>query len=123
MKNVLDEINASGLKFLFPLTPKKTYSMVVAEGCKLVGAEFGSIYFKRGNRLVREYSNVPRIFRIRPRPNGFTTQTFRSGKIKIISQRQVHDTHPDALKAGLIICHQRRGKRLVRPVAFFIFFS
>lgn len=101
MGTILEGIYSSGVKFLFPLTRKKTYVTVVEDACKLVGAEYGSLYLRHGRRLVRVYTTSPVGLRLKPKPQGNTYKCARTKRILVLGLREIVKTHPEFVSSNI----------------------
>lgn len=99
MDNILEKINRAGLKFLSPLTLQQTYSVVVEEAVKLIGAHSAALYLMQDGKLIRVAfypHDLDRI--IKPRKKGFTYQAYVNKKTMVVSGAQFDDAHPGLKK-------------------------
>lgn len=58
MKDMLERINNSAIKFLTPQPIESTYKTIIKEAVSLVGAKYGSIYLKDENGFERVYNSI-----------------------------------------------------------------
>lgn len=85
MESILEKIHRSTLKFLTPLTPDETYTIVGQEAQKLVGGEHSTIYLLKDSELVRVYSSLPSLFRISGKERDIRYDVIKSQKPAILS--------------------------------------
>lgn len=90
----LERIYQAGLKFLAPLGPEETYTVIVQEAMKLVGAEYGSILLEKNGGLERVYASSTILFQIKARKNGRTHKAFRDQKASVYHVLPKDDPHP-----------------------------
>lgn len=96
MDNILEKIYKSVLKFLEPLTPEKTYEIVVEEAVKLVNGSSGSIILQKANLLERVYSSKPEVHKFQPRKKGFAYTAFTKHQAFVVAQKALNKIHPEA---------------------------
>ncbi len=99
MKGITD-VFESTLKLLVPQSVEETYATVVNEAMRLVGATHGSIFTPENGLLKRVYTTNKRLYKVKPRKNGFTYKAFqdrvallRSGKELSLDHKEFKD-HP-----------------------------
>lgn len=100
MDDIIEKIYKSGLNFLEPLTPEKTYATIVNEAVKLVNAESGSLFLERGGRLERIYATSKVLYKISPRKEGFLKKSFTKREAFVITIRDLRKIHPKLDKMG-----------------------
>ena len=91
MKNSLESVYDSTLKFLTPLNLDSTYREVAHEAMRLLDGTMATIFLAEKNNLKRVYSTSPHLLPIEPRKNGFTYQVYKSQKPLILSYKQIYD--------------------------------
>ncbi len=85
MESILEKIHRATLKFLTPLTPDETYTIVGQEAQKLVGGEHSTIYLLEDRELVRAYSSLPSLFRISGKERDIRYDVIKNKKPAILS--------------------------------------
>ncbi len=95
MKNLLNQIYSSGLKFLEPLSTEDTYAIIVKEALRLVNADQGSISLVVHKELEKVYSTTPFLYRVKARKNGITYHTFKTRQPKILNIKESLAIHPE----------------------------
>lgn len=105
MKNALESLYRSGLKFLVPLTPDETYRLLVREAKKIIGASHGTILVWEGGSLKRVYSTLPFPVVAIPRKDGYTAKTLSTEKPQVIQKKDLVAAHPEfqALRADMVV--------------------
>lgn len=105
MKNVLESLYRSGLKFLVPLTPDETYRLLVREAKKIIGASHGTILVWEEGSLKRVYSTLPFPVAAVPRKGGYTAITLSTGKPRVIHKKDLVAAHPEfqVLRAEMVV--------------------
>lgn len=88
-----DQLYEASLKFLYPLTPTKTYRVIVEEAMKLVGAKYGSIFLEEEGKLKRMYASHKLLFKVEPRETGMTQHAFETGETHIRSGNELKKYH------------------------------
>jgi transcriptional regulator with GAF, ATPase, and Fis domain len=111
--SLLQQIQQASLKLLLPLDSTELYRTCVKEAVSLVGANYGSLFLEKNDRLVRVFTTVPISKRLVPRNNGNTYKSFLEGKIQFLYRETIKNTHPEAEKdlAAIILIpltHQRK---------------
>lgn len=103
MESILEKIYRAGLKFLVPLTPEETYSIIVQEAIKLIDAEYGSIILEKDGQLVRVYASSPLAFQTKFRKRGNTYTAFKERKTVVadISKTGNFQYNPQIKKLGI----------------------
>jgi signal transduction histidine kinase len=97
----LEKIYKASLKFLVPLTPEETYSIIVEEAVKLVGAEYGSVILDQEGELVRVYSSSPLAYKTKNRKKGFTYRAFSERKVIMAQIEETSKAHPELKEVGI----------------------
>ncbi|MEK7605323.1 MAG: GAF domain-containing sensor histidine kinase [Patescibacteria group bacterium] len=100
-QTILQQISISALKFLVPLTTEETYKIIVSEAEKIIGADFGTIFLQEQGELRRVYADAAFFSRLKPRPRGFTYDTFTKNQPKLIDVRKEKNFHPAIKKRGI----------------------
>lgn len=110
MDKVFDKVYVSGLKFLDPLSNDEIYTTLVEEGKKLSGADWGTVYVEKREKLIKVYTSSPLLLRIRPRKKGFVASAWMSKKPFLYNASQtkeLRETHKEfkelGVKSSLII--------------------
>lgn len=101
MGTILEKIYKSGLKFLEPLTPEKTFQLVVGEAMKLVKAQYGSIFFIEKGEFKRVYTSAPHLHKIQVRKRGIAYQTFKNRKAHVYKTKSLEKFHPEYKQTGI----------------------
>jgi signal transduction histidine kinase len=97
-RSPLQLIQESAVKILTPLDSKTLYRVCVREAISTAGAKYGSIFISKNDRLIRQFSTVPRITRLNPRPDGDTYQAFLNGETRVINAAKIKINHPEAVR-------------------------
>ncbi|MCL4387376.1 GAF domain-containing sensor histidine kinase [Patescibacteria group bacterium] len=100
-EKTLERINKSALKLLEPLTPEKTYTVIVQEAKKLVKAKMGSIVLMVDGNLETIYASAPFLCGIKPRKKGFNYKVFKTQKAMTVAVNKVSKIHPAVKKHGI----------------------
>lgn len=95
MDKSIEKIHKAGLKFLVPLTPEETYSIIVNEALKLVDAKYGSILLEQNGKLRRVYASSPLLYKIKLNEKGHMFKVFKNRKPLILTNEQIQKIHPD----------------------------
>lgn len=95
------QIYEIGTKLLEPLTLEETYRTVVAQGCLLLNAAYGSIYLWENGTLQRMYSTLPLKKQLTHQKLGFIAQVFTNQKILIVPIQRLKKTYPQLKIVGL----------------------
>jgi signal transduction histidine kinase len=101
MDDTLEQIYRAGRKFLVPLSPEQTYETIIHEALKLADGHYGSIFLEENGELVRIYTSEDKLTKIRPRSDGYTYQTYRSGKLHLITAEELEKIHPTSRGMGI----------------------
>lgn len=116
MDKALEKIYKCGLKLLSSTSPEKTYKLVVREGMKLVGADYGSILLDEKGVLKRVYASDSMLYQIKPRPKGFMFNVFQFNQPKILSSRGIIKIHPEIqalnIQSDLMVPISNKGKTI-----------
>lgn len=94
--SLLKKIQKSSLKILLPLNSHELYKVIIQEAEALTGAEYGSLFLERNDRLIRVFTTVPLKHRLTPREGGNTYRAFLKGRIKFLENKTVQKFHPEA---------------------------
>jgi signal transduction histidine kinase len=92
----LQKIQRAAVEVLLPLDSQSLFETCIREAMFLAQANWGSLFLEKNDRLVRVYSTVPQQYRVTPRPNGNTYQSFLDGKIRFMNKQTIHKAHPEA---------------------------
>lgn len=95
MKNSLESVYDSTLKFLAPLNLESTYREVAYEAMRLLDGTVATIFLAEKNNLKRVYSSTPELLPLTPRKNGYTYQVYKSKKPMVLSYKQIFEIHPE----------------------------
>lgn len=95
MNGLLEKINKSALKFLSPLTPEKTYEVIVVEALKLLDGKYGSVILEIDGDLKRVYGSMPFTYSIKNRKKANTYKAFNENKVIIAD---ITKAHPEIVK-------------------------
>lgn len=101
MDDILEKIYRAGLKFLVPLSPEQTYEIIIREAIKLADAHYATIFLEQDGELKRTYTSDSKLNNINPRPKGYTYQTFKSGKLNLITSDELEKIHPISRGLGI----------------------
>jgi K+-sensing histidine kinase KdpD len=116
LENILVEINQSALKFLMPLSLEVTYSTIVDEAVKLVGAKFGSILLEKNDQLIRVYGSANFTYSIKNRKRGNTYKAFKTQKTIVAYIKELGLHHPilkkNNIKGTVFIPLSYQGKSI-----------
>src|SRR5581483_1842906 len=100
-ESILEKIYRSGLKLLAPLNSDETYSTIVQEAIKLVGAEYGSILLEQDGELKRIYSSYTPLSQTPPRKRANTYTAFTKHKTIIAGISNMARAHPELKRLGI----------------------
>jgi len=93
----LRQIHKTSLHLNKSLDSNTTYKIIVASGCEIAKADFGSIYLKTGKKTLRRaFTNIPKKNRIRSREDGNTYSSLHKKKIIHLSEKELHKIHPES---------------------------
>lgn len=92
----LQKIQRAAVEVLLPLDSQTLFETCLREAAFLGQANWGSLFLEKNGRLVRVYTTVPQQYRVTPRPNGNTYQSFLDGKIRFMNKQTIHKAHPEA---------------------------
>lgn len=116
MEPKLEEIYSAGLKFLTQLTPEETFTLIVEEAMRLIGAESGSILLEKKGRLERVYASSAMLYGIQPRKRGFMYNVYKSQKARVLTKDDIKKVHPEvtetAISSDIIIPLSYMGKSI-----------
>lgn len=97
----VENIYHSAVKLMSSTNLQEVCEVSVAEACRLVGAQYGSIFWEERGRLMRVYSNVPKKQHLEPRPKGNTLEVFSSLKARHLGHDQLKAAHPEIIESGI----------------------
>lgn len=100
MQSLLHQAYNSSLKFLVPLTPQETYSTIVLETMKLLGADYGSLFLNNKNKPEKVYSTFPILYKVGSRPRGFGNTALQTNQI-LVNQVSKDEYHQLLVKIGI----------------------
>lgn len=116
MKDIIQQIYESGLKFLVPLDLDETYKVIVQEAMKLTGAQYGSVFLEKNGELERVYASSPVLFKIKPRRRGITYNVYKTKKPVILTSKQIEKIHPEfeetRARSDIIVPLTNQGKSI-----------
>jgi signal transduction histidine kinase len=93
--NIYEKVYAAALRLLYQHTPEKTYSTIVKEAMKLVGAKYGSLFlFPQGN-VIRAYASHDALYQIIPRKKGHTWNVYSIQNPYILHGNKLKSLHPE----------------------------
>ncbi len=96
----LPAIYASFLRLSATLTENETYAIAIEEACKLVSAQYGTIFIAdEHKRLKRVYSTSPKEFQFEPRPKGYCYNCFVKKKPIVVPASKIRSAHPEFASA------------------------
>src|SRR5258708_8877688 len=99
--SILEEIYASTLRFLTPLTVEDTYKIIVHEAVKLVDGESGRIFLADGKNFINVYNSSPEMPLFNPRKKGNVFRSFSKNKAFIVHSNEVKKTYPQLGKSNV----------------------
>lgn len=99
----LEKVYNSSLKFLYPLSLRRTFEIVVSEAMGLVGAKYGSLFMESEGKLKRMYASDPILFEVKTRKKGVTYKAYKSEKVVILKNSELMKIHPEFkdIRAGM----------------------
>lgn len=100
-EHILEKIYNSTLRFLEPLDSTSTYTTIVDEAVRLVGAVYASIILSENGELVRSYSSSHHAYRTLTRKRGFTYEAFKTGEVVIADITEMEKFHPELREQGI----------------------
>ncbi len=98
---ILKRINKSALKFLEPLSLTKTFSVIVHEAIRLVGADEGLIILESRGELQKMYAYPKSANKAVIRRRGFAYKAFKKQKAFLIQQKDFEKNDPRAAEKGV----------------------
>lgn len=101
MSSIFNLINQISLKFLEPLSLKKTYETTVSEARRLVDAQYGSILLENKGLFERVYTSSPKFYKIKARKKGFTYRAFKTQRAFTVDVSKTEKIHPRLKKIGI----------------------
>lgn len=90
----MERIYRSVLKLMDALTLEDVCKRAVEEGCRLVDAKQGSIFWHENGKLKKVYTNVPKKEQLEPRPGGNVLAVFNARKPRFLSLETIQQGHP-----------------------------
>ncbi|MBI4029469.1 MAG: GAF domain-containing sensor histidine kinase [Candidatus Blackburnbacteria bacterium] len=116
MKIAIEEIHKASLKFLSPLTPEETYSIITTEAVRLVNGKEGSILLTENDELKRVYATSRVLHRIKPRKKGIMYSVYKKGEPVILQTKDIEKIHPAIreakTKSDIAVPLSYRGKAI-----------
>jgi len=100
MDKTLEKIYKASLKFLTPLAPKETYSVIVKEAIKLTKVNYGSIFLEKEGVFERVYPYSRVLYQMKAR-RGFISKTFKSGEPVILDAKELEGIYPLISQMGI----------------------
>lgn len=91
---MIEDVYHSSLKFLYPLSLKRTFEMIGMEAMRLVEAKYSSVFMMNEGRLRRMYASSPALYEVQARKRGVTYQAYKSGKPVLRKEDELETTHP-----------------------------
>lgn len=91
---LLMHIQRFSIHLLLPQSLDTLFKTCLVEACRLVTAEYGSLFLLKNERLIRVLNNVPTQRRLHPRRHGTLFEPFLDGKIHILPPEKVRQLHP-----------------------------
>lgn len=101
--STLEDIYASVLKFLIPLSTEETFETIAYEAMALVNGKNASILLEDKGALKRVYATSPLSFRIKTRSKGYRYEAFKKAKAQVIHASVVEKlkkVHPEIGEFG-----------------------
>jgi len=101
--NILEQINKAALKLLAAQKLDKLCAVIVEEGKKLVGAEYGSIFLfgTNKNKLEPIYSSSPILNKPKIKRKGYTDKAFVTGAVTILQSTEIKKVYPEVKPLGI----------------------
>lgn len=114
MSSDLERIYRAGLKFLAPLTPEKTYRIIVYEAVKLVDGDNGIIMLQIKGKLKPIYQSPFHIpLSAHPRKDGLAYRAFRKREAFVAHKKEIHrDSARAGIKSVIFIPLANRNKSI-----------
>lgn len=100
VKTLLKQINFSALRFLGLLNVEQTFESIISEAKNITGAQYGSVFLLKSDRMERVYASDDNLYKIKPRKKGDTFLTFQDKSPKVY-QVKPHDPHPMLKRIGI----------------------
>lgn len=96
MNKILNKINRAGLRFLEPITPLETFSLIVEEATKLLDADLGQLYLCEKN-VLEKVASFPKTSKttVTISVKGFIAQTYKKQKAVLIDTLHLKNSHPE----------------------------
>lgn len=99
--SILEKINRAALRFLEPLTPQDTYSVIVEEACKLVDGELGYIVLGENGKLKVVYISQETLKFLKIRKKGYTYNAYSKRKAFVVHAKEYIQFHPELVRIGV----------------------
>jgi len=99
--NILEQINASGLKLLASFSPEQLCPTVVEEAKKLVRAEHGAMFLLNQDKLILAYSSSAIASQIKIKKHGYLNQASKAHQITIMHSKDIEKQQPMLEKNGI----------------------
>jgi signal transduction histidine kinase len=100
-ENVIENIYKASLKFLVPLSLEETYRIIVQEAIVLVEGEGGNILLRRNGQFERVYASSSAASFVKVRDKGFSYETYKTQKARVVNKKELEKTHPSLTKQGI----------------------
>ncbi len=101
MDNILERIYKAGLKLLIPSTLEETYSTIVDEAVKLVGADNGIIHLEVDGEFKVVYATFPAFYNIKPRKKANVYKAFTTQLPIVADITDIGKAHPELRKLSI----------------------
>src|SRR5947199_55709 len=101
MEELLTQTNQAALKFLSQKSPSQLFKIIVDEGIRLTGAQYGSIFLLQDDKLSNVYSSSPSFEKLSVRKNGFTYTAFKTNKPMLIAGEKVNNIHKEIRETNI----------------------
>lgn len=95
MVNASEKIRLSALRFLVPLDLSQTYELIVSEGMKLVGADYGSILLEKKGKLQRVYASDPAFYKIKIQKGDLMYEVLKKKQPLPLTRQEIAKIHPE----------------------------
>lgn len=100
-ENIIEDIYKASLKFLVPLSLEETYRVIVQEAMRLVKGSDGVVLLWQGGKFVPVFSSTNVGKNIRARTKGFTYQTYKTKKARVMDKATLEKLYPELIKEGV----------------------
>lgn len=99
--DILERIDRSALRFLVPLTPELTYTVIIEEALKLVNGDEGYIALEKRNELFIVHAYPETLMSLKMRKKGFSYKAYSERKAFVTYLEDYKDIHPELVEAGI----------------------